>query len=292
MILLTGATGFIGSHLLARAASQFDFRCLVRPASRSRVRGSGKIEIVEGDLLSEDAVRRAVQGADTVLHLAALIRRDSPENIFRVNVEGTRLLVSEARKAGVRRFIFVSTENALREDLDDAYAVSKRRAEEIVAGFPGSLILRPCFVYGRGDDHGLGRLIEMLERSPIVPLFGGLKARIQPVSIEDMVEYLVRALRSELKGAYVIAGPEAIGLNDFLKAVARARKKRRLFIPVPYALFKVSALLCQTLPRRAGWGMAQLNNIYGSRTYPIERTVRDFGHSPRPVEAGLAEWLR
>ncbi len=293
MILLTGATGFIGSHLIGRDPGPVRFRCLVRPASISKLPSSPWVEAFTGDITDPSAVGAAMQGVDTVLHLAAMIRKEKPAAIYRINRDGTRLLVSKAKKQGIKRFIFVSTENALREDLKDAYADSKREAEIAVQTFENALILRPCFVYGPGDAHGLGRLVELIEKSPIVPLFGGLKSQIQPIYIGDMVEYLLRALlRSNLRGVYLLAGPEKINLNDFVKKVCFVKNARRIFVPVPYALLKLSAGLADTLPPSLGWGTNQLRNLYESRTYSIEKTAKDFGHYPRGVEEGLRLWFR
>lgn len=234
-----------------------------------------------------------MQGVDTVLHLAALIRKEKPAAIYRINRDGTRLLVSKAKKQGVKRFIFVSTENALREDLKDAYADSKREAETAVRTFENALILRPCFVYGPGDTHGLGRLVELVEKSPIVPLFGGLKSQIQPIYIGDMAEYLLRAmLRPNLQGAYILAGPEKINLNDFVKKVCLVKNKKRIFVPVPYPLLKLSAAMADALPPWLGWGTNQLRNLYESRTYLIEKTAKDFGHYPHGIEEGLRLWFK
>lgn len=291
MILLTGASGFIGSHLLKQASGKFRFRCLVRPRSAGKIKTGDSVEIIEGDILSETSVKKAMAGVDTVVHLAALIRLSKPDEIYRVNVEGTRLLLSEASKQGVSRFIFVSTENALREDLHDAYAQSKRQAEVLVREFKNFLILRPCFVYGRGDDHGLGRLIELTEKSPLIPLFGGLTSKIQPLYVNDMAEYLIKAIEKPLQSEYLLAGPDKISLNEFLREVCRIREKKRLMCPVPYPIFKLAALICDKLPPSIGWGTNQLNNIYKSRTYSIENTVRDFGTAPRNVEKGLADWF-
>jgi len=275
MLLVTGASGFIGLHFLQRASKIFKIRCLVRPSSSAKLSGFNGLDITEGDLLSETDITKAVQGVDTVLHLGALLRTKKPDEVRRVNIEGTRMLVEAAKKEGVRRFIFVSSENALREDLVDAYAVSKREAEKSVGGLDNHLILRPCFVYGPGDDHGLGRLIELIEKSPLAPHFPNLKSQIQPIYIDDTVEYLIRALQKDIHGAYILAGSEKINLNVFLKRACKVKNKRRLFIPVPPFFLN----------------RAQRNNIYHSRTYAIEKTVADFGHSPITVDEGLRLWF-
>lgn len=291
MILLTGASGFIGSHFLDRAPAGLRIRCLVRAASASKIKKTPSIEILEGDLLSPDTVEKAVQNVEIIIHLGALLRKSRPEDVYKVNVEGTRLLLEKAQKANVRRFVFVSTENAMREDLSDAYASSKRTAEDLVSGFKNSLILRPCFVYGPGDTHGLGRLVELANNSAVVPLFGGLKSQIQPIFIEDMVQYLTLSLQNDLRGAYVLAGPEKMNLNDFVRKVCELKKIKRFFLPVPHPLLKLLAVACDSLAPSSGWGMNPLNNIYKSRTYPIDKTVQDFKYSPRGITEGLNQWF-
>ena len=290
-VLVTGASGFIGSHLMKHASENLRFRCLVRAPSLKKITPSPFIEIIEGDLLSEEALKLAMQGVDTVLHMGALIRLSRPEEIYRVNVEGTRRIVAEATKQKIPRFIFISTENALREDLSDAYADSKREAEAVVRTFKHSLILRPCFVFGSGDGHGLGRLVDLFGRLPVVPLFGGLESKIQPLYIEDMLQYLLKAIEKNLQGEYILAGPETVSMNDFLKEACRLRGKKAPYFEFPRFLYALLARICDHLPRSIGWGTSQFDNIYKSRTYSIEKTVRDFDYTPRPLHEGLMSWL-
>lgn len=291
MLLLTGGAGFIGSHFLGAAPSSFKVRCLVRSASASRITPSPSVEIVPFDLLSEGPPDRWLEGVTCVVHLAALLRKQDPSLMERVNVDATRRLVAAAQGAGVKKFVFASTENVLREDLDDAYAATKRRAEEAVRGFANHLILRPSFVYGPGDTHGLSRLIEAALKSPVIPLFGGLKGPIQPLHVDDMAEYLWRGVQTGVRGTYLVAGGEALGLTDFLKRACAARGARRLFVPIPYPVCRLSAMLGGLWGPKAAWGPAQFRNIYGGRAYSIEETVRAFNYRPRPLAEGLSRWL-
>jgi len=263
----------------------------VRPGSISKIPKNDSTEILEGDIRSEDDVRRAMKGVSAVIHLAALLRKCSAHDIYRTNVSATELLVREARKNNVKKFVYVSTENALREDLNDAYAATKRQAEAAVTGFPGSVILRPCFVYGKGDNHGLGRLVSLVKKYPILPLFGGLKSRVQPLWVEDMAEYLVRALGSDLGGTYLLAGPDEIDLNGFLRKVSTLLGKKRLFLPIPYPFLLFGAVLGDLIPS-IGWGRPQLRNIYFSRTYSIKDTIDAFRWKPIGLEEGLKKWLK
>ncbi len=241
--------------------------------------------------MSKEAVRKGLQGADGVLHLAALLRKAPSSRLFDVNVTGTESLVEEARRQGIRHFIYVSSENALREDLQDAYAATKRRAESFVRNLTNALILRPCFVYGPGDFHGLGRLVEIAEKSFLVPLFGNLTNQIQPLYIEDMIEYLCLAVQNQITGEYILAGPEKINLNDFIKKVCEIKQRRRVFLTIPYPVLRLTAALGDLFGPSFGWGLSPLKNIYGSRTYAIEQTVKAFGHSPCGVNEGLRRWF-
>ena len=291
MVLVTGATGFIGSHLVNRLAASSRVRCLVRPASFDKIKSNASIEVMTQDLASHGNFGQALEGVQCIVHLAALLRKKDPAEIQEVNVGGTLRLVEAARKYGVKRFIYVSTENALRTDLKDSYAATKREAEKIVQSFPNYLILRPCFVYGRGDHHGLGRLMELAQKSCVVPLFGGLKSKIQPIYIDDIVEILIRAVQNNQQGQYVVAGPETINLNEFVERALKAQGLKRVLIPVPYFFYYLAALLGDSFLRSSGWGMTQLKNIYQSQTYSIEETIKAFDHKPRDLAAGFGSWF-
>ena len=116
-------------------------------------------------------------------------------------------------------------------------------------------------------------------RLPLFPLFGGLQSEMQPIYVDDMTEYLIRALRSDIQGEYLISGRDKINLNEFLKKSLAFKKKRRVFLKVPSFITHIAL------------GTARFNNIYHSRTYSIEKTITDFQYTPRPLEAGLRAWL-
>jgi nucleoside-diphosphate-sugar epimerase len=226
-----------------------------------------------------------------VLHLAARLRKCPSAEIYRINLESTRALVRCASSLGVRHFIYASTENALREDIGDAYADSKRRAEEAVRAFGSFLILRPCMIYGDGETHGLGRLVNLVLKNRVVPLFGGLKAKTQPIFIDDVFEYFVRAVERGICGEYLLAGRQMITLNAFMKKVCEIKKIRRFFIPIPRSFFYSLALAGDLFMPSLGWGKNQFNNIYSSRTYSIDETVKAFSYEPRSLESAFGQWL-
>ena len=167
-ILITGATGKVGSRLAKRLSSQgHHVRALVRDSSRAVALLGDQIELVEGDLLDSDSLVPAVQGVAAVVHCAAFFRGATPEQAHAVNERGTRHLAAAARDANVERFIFLSTgltygaNGGRPADEDDAcntvdaYPLSKLAAEKMLLGMEGVdvRILRLPFIYGDGDPH-------------------------------------------------------------------------------------------------------------------------------------------
>jgi nucleoside-diphosphate-sugar epimerase len=167
-ILVTGATGKVGSRLARRLAQRGDpVRALVRDPARAADLHQAGIELAEGDVLNVDSLAAAVRGVDAVVHCAAFFRGATPEQAHAVNDLGTRHLASVARAASVRRFIFTSTglvygSNGGRLAREDdpcaptaAYPVSKLAAERFLLAIEGLdvRVLRLPFVYGDGDPH-------------------------------------------------------------------------------------------------------------------------------------------
>jgi UDP-glucose 4-epimerase len=167
-ILVTGATGKVGSRLTRRLAARGDhLRALVRDPSRAEPLRSARVELVIGDLLDPQSLTAAVRGVDAVVHCAAFFRGATPDEAHAVNDLGTRHLAIAARDAGIARFVFTSTGlvygptggRLAREDdpcaPTSAYPVSKLAAERFLLGLEGLdvRVLRLPFVYGDGDPH-------------------------------------------------------------------------------------------------------------------------------------------
>ncbi len=180
-----------------------------------------------------------LQGADTVLHMGALTGKARRDEHFAVNLAGTRRLVNAACKAGVRRFLFVSSVAAGFTDLDHyPYGAAKKAAEEVVleSGLE-VLILRPTLIGGRGAPaiEALGRLA----RLPFLPLFGGGKARVQPIHGDDLADVLLDCLAgSRFSGeTLTVGGPERLTMAALLQRFAEMLKgKPRRGVPIPFSL--------------------------------------------------------
>ena len=179
-ILVTGATGKVGSRLIKRLSQRGDrVRALVRDSKRAADLRGDRIELALGDLLEEDSLAAAARDMDAVVHCAAFFRGATPEQAHAVNDGGTQHLANAARTASVKRFLFTSTGlvygpnggRPAREDDPcapmDAYPASKLAAERFLLGMDGLdvRVLRLPFVYGDGDPH-IEEVIPMMRGFP------------------------------------------------------------------------------------------------------------------------------
>jgi nucleoside-diphosphate-sugar epimerase len=257
-ICITGASGFLGTRLLDRLQrSGRKLACLGR---RKPIAASGKVEFIEGDLLDRGTVRRAVEGCGTVVHLAAVTGKQSPGEYFRVNRDGTEVLASEARRAGVGRFLYISTIAVKFPDISRYhYAQSKQQAEAIVAasGLPWTII-RPTMIFGPGSPvfEGLKRLASL----PVVPIFGNGRARVQPVFVGDLASVIATlAEADEFAGRTIeVGGPDVLSIGQLLLRIRNAAgipNGRVIHLPVgPIAacLSLLEPMMRQLLPVTAG----------------------------------------
>lgn len=234
-VFVTGAAGFVGRSVVARLAAD---GCAVTALSRSAAApGAEGFRTVRGDLMIPDAWRAALRDADTVVHLAAAVGKADRAEFFRINRDGTALLLREAAAAGVRRFIFTSSIAAAYKDTKYYhYAHSKQAAEAVVRGEAVPwIIVRPTLVLGRGS--AIGRRFRSLGAAPILPVFGTGRVRVQPVHVDDLaavVAGLVR--RDDLTGRTLeIGGPDIVTMEELLEKVHIAihgRQPRSVHVPL------------------------------------------------------------
>jgi NADH dehydrogenase len=227
-VFLTGGTGLIGSRVLAMLAARSgrEVRCLARSVAPATVWPN--LQIVTGDLEAPESYADALEGATTVLHLAAKVGMGPREAFDRVNNQGTRALVDACRTHGVEEFIFVSSIAATFPDRTAyAYADSKRAAEDVVrASGLRYLIVRPTLVFGEASPvwQNLSRFATL----PIVPIVGDGRVRVQPIHVDDVANFLVGQLMTPLPGSGEVdlGGPDIMTMEELLRRIGRARLGR------------------------------------------------------------------
>jgi nucleoside-diphosphate-sugar epimerase len=253
--LVTGANGFLGSHLVEHLlAEAWRVRALVRRTSDTRWLPLSGVERVYGEAALGEGLEAAVDGVDVVYHLAGVTRADSEEAYNRVNAMGTRHLVQAVRAAGrpVRRFVLVSSLAAggpsgrdRPRGVDDpdrpsnAYGRSKKRGEEELIENAGGLdwtILRPPAVYGP-RDRGFLVLARMAARGWVFRITG----EIQPVNVvhvRDLVEavHVASVSPAAVGRKYYVAHPRITDWGEMAELMARVRGRHAREVPVPRAV--------------------------------------------------------
>jgi uncharacterized protein YbjT (DUF2867 family) len=251
MILVTGATGFIGRHLVAGLRSlEQPTRCLVRSQSRGRKLEAQGCVLARGDMSDPDSLRAACEGIDTVIHLVAIIR-GKPSDYRQLMAAGTKALVEAAGAAHVHRFILVSALGLAEEtfELTPYYEAKWSEERTLKASGLEHVIFRPSFVFARSGGV-LPTFIRLVRFAPLTPVLGPGTQRIQPVAIEDVVSHLIKAI--ELENArdrtFDLAGPDQVSWDELYGLIASVLGKRRRRVHIPFALARVQAALFERLP--------------------------------------------
>lgn len=292
-ILVTGAAGVMGARLVTRLRREgHDVRALVLPGDelRARIEPLG-CDIREGDVSNAATLQGLCAGVDTVYHLAALIISHDVGAFERVNLQGTAHLVSEAARAGVRHFIYVSSASVT-YPRRTPYAESKLAAERVVQGESPKLaytIVRPTLVYEAGGGQELMMFLDYLRRFPVVPFIGSGKAIKRPVWSEDVVDGLVRlAGNSKARGKiYNLSGAEPISMRELASLLLEHLDRPRRLLPLPVPLCRALAgLMKLTMRRPALTSSAIAGIVYDADLDPGE-AMRDLGYRPLGVREGF-----
>jgi NADH dehydrogenase len=240
MILLTGATGTVGSALLRRlTATGEPVRCLVRDPRRLREQRV-RVQIALGDLAHPASFRNAMRGVDTVVHLAAAIRDQPRASIEELNAVATYRLVRAAERSGARRFLFFSAMAAARHSRTRFFRAKALAGEAVESSKLETTILAPSIVYAPGDPW-VG-LLERWSFLPAIPVSGSGKARYQPIWADDAADCVMSALRDG-GGAdrrFELAGPETLSYDDIVRTILHASGRRRPLLHVPLPAVKAS----------------------------------------------------
>jgi uncharacterized protein YbjT (DUF2867 family) len=272
MLLLTGATGLVGSALLRRLVAEGEqVRCLVRDPRRlgaQRVR----VQIALGDLTDPPSFRNAMRGVRTVVHLAASIRDQPRGSIEELNGIATWRMVQAAERAGVERFVFFSALDASTHHRARFFRAKALAEQAVEAAALQSIVFAPSIVYAPGDPWLT--LLERMALLPVMPVSGRGRALYQPIWAEDVADCVIAVLRGrpasertlangtgasssgvggsggpgsaesgaegERRGGerrrrsrYELAGPETLSHNDLVRIVLRSLHRRRALVHVP-----------------------------------------------------------
>jgi NADH dehydrogenase len=263
-VSITGATGFVGSHLADRLSSEGHE--VVRVARRSM---EGE-QFVVARLDNVDELAQAFSGCQTVAHCAGINREIDEQTYARVHVEATRNVVEAARRAGVEKIVLMSFLRA-RPDCDSAYHESKWAAEEIVrSSGMDYTIIKSGVVYGRGD-HMLDHLSHAFHTFPVFAMVGFKPQTVRPLAIEDLVHVMRAALidRRMKRQTIALVGPEEIYLSEAVRRVAEVVGKQPLMFPLPICVHQFMAQVFECTMKIPLVSVAQVRILTEGVSEPI-----------------------
>ena len=292
-MLITGATGYIGRHLVARLAARGEHpRCLLRSGSGKRALPEGA-EAVGGDLGDPASLEAATNGATAVVHLAAVVanlKQTKTVSYRGVNDEGTANLVRAARHSGVAHFVHLGGLNTIPGGAN-SYIRTRYNGEQHVrtGGIPYS-ILQPSILFGDGSQF-FTTLADLARRSPILPVPGNGRLRFQPIWVEDVVTCLLALLdeggRDETVG---VGGPAYYTYDQLLDLILARIGKRRPKLHLPLPLVTPGATLMERLLPRPPVTVATLELFAsGDNVTNLDSVSARFGFQPRSLEEQLRE---
>ena len=315
-VLVTGASGFLGSHICGHLlAVGHEVTAFHRSQSRLAHIEDFAISRIEGDLADADGLRKAVAGHDAVIHAAADIRYEAPDAQaqYGVNAAGTGNVARACRLERVRRLVYVSSVAAIGIPDDPArpadetfpfnlegsplvYHLSKKRGEEAVLrevqdGLD-AVIVNPASIFGpHGPGYRGGEMIRKIAHTKVVPFFrGGICA----VHVDDVVSGIVSVLGRGVSGERYILGGENIGYREIARRSLAAHRISRVLVPVPAAVTWVMPVLTRWLPHRTTparftAALHYLANRF--QFYSSAKARAQLGYSPRGFDDIVEECL-
>jgi NADH dehydrogenase len=287
MILVTGASGYLGSHITKKLVEAgLPVRVMVRDSQRARdeKRLSGlDLDWVEADVTNPDTLRKALDNVSTIVHTVAIAIEKGGLSYEKINYQGTVNLVESAKELGVKRFINISQLGA-DANLPYRFLASKGKAQDYVAasGLDWTAF-RPSVIWGPEDEFA-NTFAKLVPITPIIfPIVGDEKALFQPVWVEDVATSVLKAVKDEstIGKEYELCGPEILTLEEIERRTLQAVGARRLMIHFPMPLLRILVALMETiLPSppvtRSLLELLQVSNVC------TDNAINNFVNEPKP----------
>ncbi|HZA92983.1 MAG TPA: SDR family oxidoreductase [Gemmatimonadales bacterium] len=290
LILLTGATGYVGGRLLKHLEAEGrSVRCLARRPEFLRARVGGSTEVVQGDVLDAQSLRPALTGVHTAYYLVHSMGAD--HNYAESDRRGAAAFAAAARETGVNRIVYLG-------GLGDgarlsAHLHSRQEVGTILRGSGVPTIeFRASIVLGSGSL-SFEVIRALVEKLPVMLTPRWVHTRTQPIGIEDLIKYLIEVLDHPLESSiYEIGGPDQVSYGDLMREYARLRGLRRLMIPVPVLTPRLSSLwLALVSPVYAPVGRELIAGLRNETVVRNDRALTHFRVRPRGVRQALERAL-
>jgi uncharacterized protein YbjT (DUF2867 family) len=300
LVTVFGGSGFLGRHLVRALANRnYLIRVAVR---RPELAGHlqplgrvGQIHAVQANLRFPQSVEAAVRDADVVVNLVGILFERSRQRFDAVQAEGAQAVARAANAVGAR-LVHVSAIGA-DESSPSRYARSKAAGERLVlAAQPAAIVMRPSIVFGPEDEF-FNRFAALARIAPALPLPGGGHTRFQPVFAGDVAEAIALAVDGEAKPGttYELGGPDVRTFKELMEFTLATVERRRLLVPVPFALMKLQAMFLQFLPKPPitpdQVELLKSDNVVSAAAREQGRTLEALGVVPNSVASVAPGYL-
>ena len=296
-VVVFGGGGFLGRRLVDRLTAEgMTVRVAVRHPDPARIElrstGFERVTVVPADVRDQASVAAAIAGADAVVNAVSAYIEKGGVTFEAVHVRGAENVAREAAAAGVARLVLVSGIGA-DPDSSSPYIRARGRGERVVQQvFPGATIVRPGAMFGPGDAL-FGTLAALARLLPALPLIGGGSTRLQPIFVEDVAEAISSILSDPgtVGRTYELAGPKVYTLHELVNMTLQLMGKRRLLVPIPFAVAEVQARLFEFLPNppltTGQVDLLKTDNVASG----VLADVQDLGIQPKTVEEVIPTYI-
>ena len=300
LVTIFGGSGFLGRHVVrALAKRHYRIRIAVR---RPELAGYlqplgrvGQIHAVQANVRHNGSVMAAVRDADVVINLVGILFERGRQRFLTVQGQGAETVALAASQQRAR-MVHVSAIGADQASTS-LYARSKAFGEwAVLTAVPSATIFRPSILFGPDDDF-FNKFASLARFSPFLPLVGGGRTRFQPVFAGDVAEAIARAVDGVSKPGtvYELGGPEVLTFRQLMEFVLATVERRRLLIPIPFAIAKLQAVVLQLLPKPLltpdQVELLKRDNVVPAEAAHEGRTLQGLGIEPQAIAAVVPSYL-
>lgn len=276
-VFLPGGAGLVGLNLIAvlqRFHPDWELVVVDRKAEAIAI---GRRLFPQVTFLCEDLIEvkqqqwpDAIQGCQACVMLQAEIASTDPSQFERNTVQSTRVVLSQLRRAGIRRLVHVSS-SVVHSVADDLYTRTKRHQEQLVREqWPDAVVLRPTLMFGWFDRKHLGWLARFMKKSPLFPIPGSGRFIRQPLYVGDFCRLLQHCLENErIQGSFDITGLEKLSYLDLMRQLRRAVAARTCIIHLPIPLFGLLLQIWALISRQPAFTRAQLQALTAGDEFAV-----------------------
>src|SRR3989304_2313658 len=295
MILLTGATGFVGSNLMKELLKQgLQVRCLVRNPDRADALKKAGAELVKGDITDKDSIAKALEDdkVEAAVHLVGILAETGKATFEAIHTQGTRNMVEACKAKGIKRFIHISALGT-KANARSQYHKTKWAAEEIIrASGLGYTIFRPSVMFGK-EEKFTNLFAGIIKISPFIMIPGNGQNKMQPVFVKDLASAMTMTVKDSrhINKVYEIGGPEKLAFDEIIDTVCRVLGKMRLKIHIPIWFMRPGAAIAECILRKPPITRDQLLMLEEDNVTDNNALESVFNIKPVGFEEGIRSYL-